>query len=431
VKGLKSTLISAIAIGLIAGSAVGGAAQDEAAEAEPTDAMTATPGPTPARETNEPGVVTTRDDLLPGVELELLEVSPGIYHVLSDGPHNLIQNVWDIAITPNGEAWVEKHRVTYDPRLYRDDRLRPNYRDARVLWLGEPGVMRRKSDNADARTQLYVGLDGQGDVSVSGTRTRGRVWRDGEWHEPDRAPYCEGPTFSDGVCWWGNWDNAGIMRIEPGDRSRRFFTHEDLGLESDAGFGWAFARGDDEVVWTDTYDANPRTTGESDAVFTGLASYDGERWATVEIDGAVPGFAEKMAVAPDGTVWVVLRDLEGAGGLTVARWDGATWDTYGSVDDHRSASGNSEIHFAPDGTVWFGATTFYDGSDLRRVEIPTAVTDGELRVGPHAFGPDGSVWVVVIDMRDPKSLGCEVEPRLCEGVAALYVITPEAMAVAE
>jgi len=189
------------------------------------------------------------------------------------------------------------------------------------------------------------------------------------------------------------------------------------------------ALGDDGTLWTSTSDVHPGAphgmfTG--DGMFTGLASYDGERWTTVEVDEPVPGHALRMAVAPDGTVWVALRGPEDWTKLAVVKWDGATWDTFGPVDD-RSWQGSSEIHFAPDGTVWFGATTFYDGSDFRRVEIPTSITDGELRVGSHAFGPDGSLWVVFIDMRDPESLGCEVNPDVCEGVSSLYVITPEAV----
>jgi hypothetical protein len=395
------------------------------AQAEPTDAMTATPGPTPARETNEPGVVTTRDDLLPGVELELLEVSPGILKILGDGPHNLTQNVWDIEITPNGEAWVEKHRVVYGPKQYRDDKIKRDYRNARVLSLGEPGAMRLPPDGAWP-VRFYVDLDPQGDVHVSGTGSDGLVWRDGAWEEWDRPFYCEG-LLSAEACWWYN-DGAGFLRIDVADRSQRRFTHEDLGLEPEAGFGFRFARGDDGIVWTDSYDANRVATGEPDAAFTGLASYDGERWTTVEVDDPVPGHAEKLAVAPDGTVWVVLRDLKDDGGLTVVKWDGETRDTYGPVEGLGS---NRDIHFASDGRIWFDAITFYDGDDLRQVEIPATLTSGDLRGGPHAFGPDGSVWVVLIDMRDPKSLGCEVDPPVCEGVAALYVITPEAVAAAE
>jgi hypothetical protein len=291
--------------------------------------------------------------------------------------------------------------------------------------------MRRASQDVDD-VRLFVDLDRQGDIHVSGTRTEGAVWRDGAWHEPDRGFYCEG-LLVDSTCWWGNWNGEGLKQIglkEIGatDPSERLFTHDDLSLDADAGFGLTFALGDDGILWTDTYDTNYLTTG--DAMFTGLASYDGERWATVEMDDPVPGYAVDLAVAPgDGTVWVMLR--EDASRMTAVKWDGTTWDTYGPVDAHLQGRTSGGMHFAPDGTAWLGATTFYDGSDLRTVELPTTVTDGELRVGKYAFGPDGSVWVVLIDMRDPKSLGCEVQPDVCEGIAGLYVITPEAVAAAE
>jgi WD40 repeat protein len=281
------------------------------------------------------------------------------------------------------------------------------------------------------------------------------------------------------MCW--HYNGSGIRQYDrDADDSERLVTHEDLGLAPDAGYGYRLALGSDGTVWTDTY-AWVRDPEDPDPapVFTGLASYDGERWTTVEADRPVPGDVAALAVAPDGTVWVVLvADANGPsstntvmtwdgktwdtygpvddggselwysdigfapdgtvwvvlvlgddGGLTVVKWDGKTWDTFGPLDD-RSDAGRG-IHFAPDGRVWFGATTFYDGRDLRQLEIPATIGEGELRVGPHAFGPDGSLWVVLSDMRDPKSLGCEVDPRVCQGVAALYVITPEALAATE
>ena len=405
-----------------------GASASATTQAEPTDAATSEPDPTAEIEADD---TTTTSDLLPGVDLVTEEVEPGVYRVLGDGGRGLGQNVWDIAITPDGDAWVEKHRVRYRTWQNRNDktRIRQEYDGARVMRLGEPGTAPLDVGGGWPR-RFYLGLDSRGDVHVGTTTSGGHVLRDGVWQQPERGIYCEG-LLVERVCWWSNWDGAAIRRIDHADdRSERLFTHEDLGLEPDAGFGFTFALGDDGTLWTSTSDVHPGApegmfTG--DGMFTGLASYDGERWTTVEVDEPVPGHALRMAVAPDGTVWVALRGPEDWTELTVVQWDGASWDTFGPVDD-RSWSGSSEIHFAPDGTVWFGATTFYDGSDFRRVEIPTSITDGELRVGSHAFGPDGSLWVVLIDMRDPESLGCEVNPDKCEGVASLYVITPEAVA---
>ena len=315
------------------------------AEAGPTTATTATPRVTPAPEAEDESVVTTRSDLLPGVELELRKVGPGVHQVLSDGFHGLTEDVWDIAITPTGEAWVEKHRVEYGPKQYRDDRIRSFYRNARVLRLGEPGVMRRASDEGD-RVRLYVDLDRQGDVSVSGTRTFNKVWRDGAWQEPDLR--CSHSYLHASLCWVPNYDGAGIRRIDYTDGSERLITPEDLGLEPGAWFGQTFASGSDGTVWTDTYSA---ATGEGglDPMFTGLAFYDGERWDAVEADASVPMTAgpDRMAVAPDGNVWMVARTAADRSALTVARWDGATWDAFGPVE---GLGWDMEgIHFAPDG----------------------------------------------------------------------------------
>jgi hypothetical protein len=53
-----------------------------------------------------PAVSSTVPDLLPGVALEVEEVSTGIYRVLGDGTYDLRDDTWDVAVTTAGDVWV-------------------------------------------------------------------------------------------------------------------------------------------------------------------------------------------------------------------------------------------------------------------------------------------------------------------------------------
>ncbi len=68
-----------------------------------------------------------------------------------------------------------------------------------------------------------------------------------------------------------------------------------------------------------------------------------------------------------------------------------------------------------------------------------SVVTGDLRIGTYgeaASGPDGSIWVVLLDTKEPDEHDCvvrdatatSVSSSTCEGVPGLYVITPESVA---
>jgi hypothetical protein len=114
-----------------------------------------------------------------------------------------------------------------------------------------------------------------------------------------------------------------------------------------------------------------------------------------------------MAVAPDGTVWVLEYSPET---VTVRAWDGATWASYGPGEppesDWCSPAGCSMprgIHFNGDGTIWFmDGRLFFDGESLHPVDLWL------MRSSRSSFAPDGTAWAL--------------------GGGHLYAITPEAVA---
>jgi hypothetical protein len=421
-----------------------GASASATTQAEPTDAATAEPEPTGE------AVADTTTELVPGVDLVTEEVAPGIYRVLSDGVNDLTKHVWDVAVTPDGEVWVVKQRVSYAAMKGNPDQLKTLTRDARVLRLGDEKPSYKppaSATNASLRLDAY---DGRPFVSVSGLKFE-RGWTGESW-AIERRPYCEGVIAPDEACWSRypydvRETSTPVTRTDLADYSEEVFTRDDLGLAVGESAGYRFALGADGTIWTDIYDGVPfQFSGDPDT-FVGLASYDGEGWAITEAPATGIDLVERLAVGPDGEVWVAGLDLDlddlrgGDHRLVAARYDGDRWEVLPELDGqagdlfwwgHWDTPGEGldiwDMHFPADGSAWFDPVTYSDGRDIHRLQLPDSVATGDLRIGPHAAGPDGSIWAVLIDMKDPDELGCAAQPARCAGVPGLYVITPEAVA---
>jgi hypothetical protein len=415
------------------------------AQAEPTTETTAEPEPTSKSVVAEQTDTTTLSDLVPGVDLEVIEVRPGIYRVVSDGEHDLRKNVWDVAVAPDGGVWLEKHRITYE-KAGGQPGLRGRSRDARVLRLGEPGISFEVDaddglahpDGSGARGEeahLDV-IDGK--PIVAGPEIKRRFWDGQRWRLASGANlHCSDRVMeADGTCWHGSgkpnkkgtWEVPEV-RVDPADGTRQIVTRDDLGLGPDNYFGWNIVLSEDGTVWTDIWDLP--SDSSLPPVFAGLATYDGDGWTLFESSDASVARIERLAVAPDGNVWVVgvTPEVLDSGGLIAWAWDGETWAEVGSLG---TDPGGLDVHFAPDGTVWFDPLTYFDGTMIRHLEVPASGSSTSPRIGSFSYAPDGAVWTVVVDMRTPEELGCQANPRVCQGVPdGLYVITPEAVAATE
>jgi hypothetical protein len=225
-----------------------------------------------------------------------------------------------------------------------------------------------------------------------------------------------------------------LLRVAP-DGSRRAFTQADLGLTSDAWFGNRVFVAADGTVWVD-YGAR----GPDEKVWSGLAAYDGTDWRLVSFDVPVDG-EPRWAVGPDDTIWMAsLLDPEaGMRGRRRAEhgfwsWSDDGWTYHGSALLWWDALGDdADVHaieLGPDGRVWFDPLTFFDGTALRQILLPSSESNQQPILSRYGFDASGTSWLIVLDAVTPEELGCP-ERRECRGASdGLYAITPEALGTA-
>lgn len=128
-----------------------------------------------------------------------------------------------------------------------------------------------------------------------------------------------------------------------------------------------------------------------------LVRITGRKPTVTAVERPPLGAVQRLAVAPDGTLWAA-GDGGGPGGGGVARFDGHAWTIehpLGAV-----AVGASTVAVAPDGTVWAGLLPDAPGPggpivrfDGRRWTSPGPDDADGMWVNGFAFGRDGSVWV--------------------------------------
>jgi hypothetical protein len=356
--------------------------------------------------TTEAPTTSVRSDLLPGVELTVEEVEPGVFHVIGDGVRDLDATRGKVVVGHDGSIWL----------------------------IDEDGVARLGSTESYTfpggwDTRLVVSPDGT--VWVSRTRYDSSEGREvnrihsldnGKWTRRLRAPAIGGPhaltVAPDGTLW--------TTHRARGESSKVVVTHlagddwkplpEPLPDEADVfvtdlGEVWAVRREGQNRLWR--YHENEG------------------RWKEFVVDTVVPDPGKARAeVATDGTVWL-------AGDSSLMRYDEREWQRWGP-DDGVPTLKVSELSLdqAPDGGLWMAAPPTRrdapaDAADLRfegvaRFDGSTWLTflrDHSVSpwYSPSPWGkgwdiaPDGSVW---LQMKDPDDFYA----------TQLYVITPEAVA---
>jgi hypothetical protein len=355
--------------------------QPGALDASPEAARTAAP---------TPGL-----ELLPGVALDVREVTPGVYRILGDGSHDLTSGVQDVAVSADGDVWVLK---TSDAG------------DTRVLRLGDSGSSYRGPDDA-----LYVELRTllNGSVHIlaptSAHPDTYATWDGSSWVKPelDALDSCD-RAGADGDCWHlGAGSRESIWRITPGGE-RVEFTADDVGFSNlvaqdrallerdpDAAGGFTdIAAGPDGSVWAAFVQGDPRTLS--------LARYDGGTWSVIELDAPpyrAPGWSD-IGLAADGTVWAAYVTGERPHPmLEVRAWDGTSWRAFGPVEADGMLASGPTVFFPPDGTIRFGTAGVFDEGTLRTIELPAWP-----RASAKSIAPDGSVWVAVDTGRETDGL---------------------------
>lgn len=381
---------------------------------------------------------STAAALLPGVDLDLEEIRAGIYRVLSDGEADLTTNVWDVQAAADGGVWVETHKTDYVGGSVNKNVNRPRFRNIAVRQLGAAAPAYQVEDPVKNLAPELRSADGQPALELFGAPLL--VWNGSGWDERSPMADCSGAVDPDGACWTSLWltDDAGGSRIqrEDADGSTVIYRAEDLGLDADAWFGSHIAVADDGTVWVDVKSDFSDVDPTSGVLFLGgLASFDGSEWSTFRLKDDVRLYSTmSLEVAPDGTVWATqIKGWEGNDDELLFRtWDGSSWTKIGPVTRPSAWREISPV-FADDGSVWLDPLTRYDGETIDRAQIPALTSNDDPDVRSFTFAPDGSsAWVVVTDPSTPESLGCDRDPRQCQGKTdGLYVITAEAFADAQ
>jgi serine/threonine protein kinase/ligand-binding sensor domain-containing protein len=188
-------------------------------------------------------------------------------------------------------------------------------------WPSRPGV--------DSSGNIWIG--GYGELK----RYNGSVWLSFSPQQLADATIYQVALGPDEVQWLVT--DVGLIRHDAATDSWVTFTEADHPLLLDISDLYV-AR--DGTVWVGSYD--------------GLVRYDGKEWRTPTTAGNPPAYAEALAEAPDGSLWVVgdgeLYHLDGE------RWVRFSWPGDGWVE---------QLAVGPDGVVWTGYTGLgrYDPRD--------------------------------------------------------------------
>ena len=377
-----------ITMALLAGSALGIAAQDQ-------------------------GQATTTDDLLSGFVTE--EVEPGVFLILNDGVRNLRadsegEGPYDLVAGLDGSVWL------FDW---------PN-RSVRLGEEVEHGWGGSSPDHA-----VEVASDGtlwRVDTAGAISSFDGHTWTehtpainsDDHWNQSTLEV---GP---DGTIWSLAMDGY-LECTDPAFAECRhtilISLHDDRPPTTTQGWSEIY----DGVVAADALAVSPdgevwlmgvRGTPTSGDVQV-LLSYDGREWQVVEVPGGrlYDAWAgQSFDIGPDGTMWAAYGVRPG-----IARLDGSSWTVFTEAEGVRpwGTEGfipTDHLHAAADGSVWVnavgtgsscGGVANFDGSTWTSYLTDLCVHDLDI-------GPDGAVWVRAGTWGSP----------------GLYVITPESVAAA-
>jgi hypothetical protein len=425
------------------------------ASPEPETAETAHPSTEP---TSTPEPDSTPAELLPGVDLTTEEVEPGIYKVVSDGIRDLRElghdlrsgerfPGQDIYAAPDGDVWLLDGQGT-GVRLGT----------AESVGFPEATDIEPSPDGAALARTGFSGIgSGTGIVLSYGVLDDG-TWEEHSLRRDTGLIVGDIAVDPEGTVWTARWSDGcakvaadGTITVKAGSFS---FADPDARIDPDAPLA-------DVPCGTYVAPIDPASGQELDGVlapvleggdrYLGVAGLwvddDGSLWlldvwnhrekqarnVLSRFDGttfervALPDWLiARATMAPDGTLWALLRNWKQP---TLARFDGSTWrewdrdDGVLSIDDVYNDQELSFFEIAPDGSIWFNPT-----AKVRRAQ-GVARFDGDaltrylrgLRIYAMDIAPDGAIWVQAgtYSVKNGKERFGPVD---------VYVITPEAVA---
>ena len=351
---------------------------------------------------NESPTTSVRTDILPGVELTVEEVDPGLYRVLRDGRRSLFRG-WELIAGQDGSIWglrdggffrvggqyhewpqhikyIEAFDVARDGTVWVVG-AGPTLDDKQTAKKDEPTIRSfdgRSWTFGKRGESLHVVAAPDGTVWATWVGRNGRVlarWGKDGWQRSDTPPPRGAEDVfiaSNGDMWARSWsDDGGLSHLVDGTWQPLGPSVADVDVGPD-GTIWALRQPEVQVV----------------------EGGDPDNWADFVTD--------------DEGNWVY--DYED----TLMRFDGSAWQEWGPADG--VPAGLVGLRAAPDGSLWAtgdGGMFHFEGTTWSHYLAGLC---------PDVFevAPDGSLWAVD---------GAEDTDGV--RLADLYVITPEAVAVAE
>jgi hypothetical protein len=382
-------------------------------------------GPVAGQEDPTTEVPSTGPDLLAGVDLETVEVEPGVYQVLGDAYRDLTRPI---------------EIVVFDPHLSPGDAHRVNAvatgglaANANGVWLGgHDGVFRLGQDDLvwevePSRSWWDAGLT----VTPADRlyrrdgRWAGEVLVDGTWKKviPKlrnfEARGATGQFTSDGSLWIRG-DNA-----KRGEGRRAVFARRD-------GDGWTRV-GSPPRLPNRAADKRPASVDHWGVTDDGVLyvtrgrrqvqRFADGKWETLPAPG---GRLVGLLVGPEGSVWVEREERDGwtyGGGSEFARLDDDRWTTY-EIGPPRYLFPSPEAVGA-DGALWVapGGSLMSDGGCAGIIRIDRVGLERFLLdhcVYDVAPGPNGELWLEAGTWDGNWYAPEDVGP------VGVYVITPDA-----
>lgn len=298
-------------------------------------------------------------------------------------------DVAEAAFAPDGSLWTVGFGsvIRYDleagtaTAYGRSDGL-PAYMEQLVIagdgtvwvggWLDEVGLARfadgrwtavATPDSLDTGDMgpMAVAPDGSLWV-VANTDSQRLLWFDGTWHatppQPEftgHVPWAGSPAVTpDGTVWVSS--AHGLDAYHEGTWSARPEAPDGQVTVTPDGALW--------VAGTNWY-SGPTESFPPDVPASGVARFDGMRWATYTVEDGLADNGAELHVGADGTVWATHDDWVGK----VSRFDGARWMAF-------PADGiTSNVAVAADGSLWAvtaGGATRYDGTGTTTASLPVA-----------------------------------------------------------
>jgi hypothetical protein len=426
------------------------------AQAQPSDV--AIGEPTTAADSDR----VTTPDFLPGVDLVTEEVEPSVYRVLSDGVRDL-DRLADLKEYPSRSILDGNVVVGLDDSVWWFDR------DG-FFRLGDVTVHRWPEGLSDyfrpGRADIEVGADGTiwvtagfsepGKYGVPGKRIRdeilsydGQAWTS-RWRGATRKRWVYGVEVQQDGSVWMAWSKQG-----PAGRGGGVVRAARLGDD-----GWDVLPGKVTTKWAPDGDMVIAEGGGSEVWLKPgfserLRRYDGEDWVVVRTPEV--GGEQRIAVGPEGTLWVGLSSECGPGTAgdqpytacggrsdILARFDGNEWDVYDASDGIPEMgvlylyTGYFEGFFdiAPDRSIWFNPIGDWERTGTECDGI--ANFDGEtvtyfMRdtcIYAMDVAPDGTVWLQAGEHRPDTASGQGRGDGQPVPVHT-YVVTPEAVMTTE